>query len=349
MTSPQPYPVIQPRTVTPGIETQNPLDRVPEQGMSCRPDWIRLVGPESQTRGVVRELRNRFGPSTGFNRGAMHFQEGTVWHPGVLFSKGHKAKIVMVDLQGSRLSSMAIVDMMDITTKIMMKGFKCARIDLAVDHVGVDLALYKNALASCEAGELCKLRKYSPDPEFMADGTPTRLLLKFGKRESSVCARIYDKGLETKTLPPGQWERFEVEFKQDRAAEVCMTLLDAGDRLPEALWRYVIGAVDFRIKNGRTELSRRPRAPWWDNYIGQSHPLETSPLENKSSFLSWFSWYRSTVGPRLLQLSAILGMTPYEFFDQLMDDLKPATSVVPAIVDAQSMMDKIRDTPHQTR
>jgi len=48
-------------------------------------------------------------------------------------------------------------------------------------------------------------------------------------------------------------------------------------------------------------------------------------------------------------LSAILGMTPYEFLDQLMDDLKPATSVVPAIVDAQSMMDKIRDTPHQTR
>ena len=334
MTSPQPYPVIQPRTVTPGIETQNPLDQVPEPGMSCRPDWIRLVGPEIQAKEVYRLLLQWFGAATSHNKGAMYFQQGTVWHPGVLFSEGHGSKIVMVDLQGSRLSMMSVDDMMDLTTKIMMNGFHCTRIDLAVDHMGMDLGLHQHALASCKAGELCKIRSYADDSEVKADGTPLRYLLKLGKRESSKCVRVYDKGLQTKSLPAGQWERLEVEFKDDRAAEVCLTLLDAGERLPAALWRYVIGAFGFRVKNGRTELQRRPLVDWWESYIGQAHPLETKPIKKESSLVIWFGWFRTSVGPRLLQLANILGITPHELFEQLIEELDPATTVVPAVVDA---------------
>lgn len=345
MTSPQPYPVIQPRTVTPGIETQNPLNQVPEGGMSCRPDWIRLVGPECQTKDVYRLLLQRFGAATSHNKGAMYFEKGTVWHPGVLLSEGHGSKIVMVDLQGSRLATMTVDDMMDLTTKIMMNGFHCSRIDLAVDHVGMGLDLHQNAHNSCKAGELCKIRTYADDSEFKADGTPQRYLLKLGKRESSVCARIYDKGLETKTLPPGQWERLEVEFKEDRAAEICLTLVNAGERLPEALWRYVIGALDFRMVNGRSELKRRPRADWWDQYVGQAHPLVTKPIKKESSFATWCGWFRTSVGPRLLQLSSILGMQPQELFEQLIYDLDPATTTVPATVEAEQITCSLTDIP----
>jgi len=337
MTSPQPYPVIQPRTVTPGIETQNPLDQVPERGMSCRPDWIRLVGPEYSASAVVQILEEAFGECTGSNNGAMYFREGMQWHPGVLYSSGHNSEIVMVDLQGSRLTTMTVPDMMELTFKIMMLGFRCSRIDLAVDHVGMGLMLHQHALASCKAGELCKIRTFADDSEFKADGTPQRYLLKLGKRDSSVCARFYDKGLETKTQPPGQWERLEVEFKDDRAAEVCMTLVDAGERLPEALWRYVIGAIDFRMVNGRTELNRRPRAEWWDQYVGQAHPLETKPIKKESGLWTWYQWFGKSVGPRLLQLAELLGMSPHQFFEQLINEIQPATSTTPATVEAIEM------------
>jgi len=129
----------------------------------------------------------------------------------------------------------------------------------------------------------------------------------------------------------------EVEFKEDRAAEACLTLSDAGKRLPEAIWRYVIGAFDFRVKNGRTELQRRPLVDWWESYIGQAYPLETKPIKKDSSLVIWFGWFRTSAGPRLLQLANILGITPHELFEQLIEELEPATTVVPAVVDANGV------------
>ncbi len=65
--SPEP---VYPRIVTPGIETQIPPKPIPEPGMSCRPDWIRLVGPEVSGSTVVGILEDAFGESTGGNHGA---------------------------------------------------------------------------------------------------------------------------------------------------------------------------------------------------------------------------------------------------------------------------------------
>lgn len=333
---------IHPRFVTPGIENQNRLNQVPEPGMWCRADWIRLVGPSSMEKQVERVIRKWFGHPTGSNHGARYFDTGIEWHPGVLLSKGHSSKIVMVDLQGSRLAAMEPLDALKLATEIMVMGFHCTRIDLAVDHVMQDVDLYDKALASCEAKELCMMRRYSPDPEFDSNGQPMRKLLKLGKRDSDVCARIYDKGLETKTLPVGQWERFEVEFKGDRANEVCMTLIEVGDTFNETLWQIVIGSVDFRICNGRSELKRRPRSKWWSNYIGQSCPLKIKPMPMESSLDQWCQWFRKSAGRRLLQLADLLDQSPQEFFEQLIDGLEPAKTVIPAIIEAEKFSKSAR-------
>jgi DNA relaxase NicK len=222
---------------------------------------------------------------------------------------------------------------MQLTNEILMHGFRCTRIDLAVDHVGMDLKLHEHALKSCKACELCKLRSYADDSEFKTDGTPMRYLLKLGKRESPICARLYDKGLETKTFPAGQWERLEVEFKVDRANEVCITLSEAGDRMNEALWRYVIGAVDFREVNGRSELARRPRVEWWSDYIGSSVPLNCPPCPKESGFDTWWEWARTSFAARLLQISQILGVSPESIFAALIENLEPAKTESPATID----------------
>ena len=335
-----------PRIVTPGIENQSRPHQVPEPGMWCRPDWIRMVGSESNADWLIARLSAAYGESVPHN-GAMYFRAGALWHPGILMSWGHKSEIVMIDLQGSRLASTQVEEFMQLTTEIMMRGFRCTRIDLAVDHVSMDLQIYKNAVASCEAGELCKLRTFSPDPEYKADGTPTRRLLKLGKRDSAVCVRIYDKGLETQTLPAGQWERFEVEFKDDRANEVCIALIQSEERMPQTLWEYVIGSVDFREHNGRTELKRRPRVQWWDLHMSQSHPRVTKPTKKESSFTTWCSWYRTSVGPRLLQLSGILNVAPQELFEFLIQDLEPSLTEVPATKDARKQSGQIMDNLYQ--
>lgn len=333
--SPDPSVGFNPRSVTPGIENQaNPekTNQIPPAGMSSRPDWIRLVGLESQVSWLMDHLRAEYGECVP-HAGAKFFRAGALWHPGILVSWGHKSEIAMIDLQGSRLACTPVEMFMQLTFDLLKRGFHCTRIDLAVDHVELNINLHQHALASCNAGELCKLRTYSDDSEFKADGTPLRYLLKLGKRTSPICARIYDKGLETKTLPAGRWERFEVEFKDDRANEVCMALADAGDKLHELLWGYVIGAVEFRVVNGRSELNRRPWVEWWSEYKGQAAPLECQPQHPGSSFDSWCAWYRSSVAPRLIQLAAIQAMTSQEFAEQLHDGLVAADTVTPAVLD----------------
>lgn len=329
---------VYPRFVTPGIETQNLPNQVPEPGISCRPDWIRLVGPESQTNWLLKRLRTAYGDFIPHN-GAKYFRAGALWHPGILLSWGHKSDIVMIDLQGSRLACTPVDEFMQLTSDILMHGFHCTRIDLAVDHVGMGLGLHKLALASCKAGELCKLRTYADDSEFKVDGTPQRYLLKLGKRDSPVCIRFYDKGLEIKTMSPGQWERLEVEFKNDRAHVVCISLAQAGEQLCDQLWRYVIGALDFRVVNGRTELNRRPRALWWSQYVGQSHPLETIPIRKNSSFATWCDWFQSAVAPRLIQFANILEVEPHELFRDIIVDICAADTITPAVLEVANMME----------
>lgn len=329
---------IYPRIVTPGIENQNRSNQVPEPGVWCRPDWIRLVGPGSMASKVIQLLEQWFGESKGSGHGAKFFKEGIEWYPGVLYSQGHSSEIVMVDLQGSRLATMEPLKALELTEQILMMGFHCTRIDLAVDHVHQGVDLYGKALSSCEAGELCFMRRYSPDPEFDSHGTPLRKLLKLGKRDSEVCARIYDKGLETGLLPEGEWERFEVEIKGDRAREVCLLLVLAFDQFNDQLWEIVIGSVDFRICNSRSELKRRPRAQWWAEYIGHSTPQRIRPVPKESSLDQWCEWFRKSAGRRLLQLADLLEQSPQEFFEQLIFELKPAESIVHATVETRERM-----------
>lgn len=327
-----------PRSVTPGIENQpNPekANKIPPAGMSSRPDWIRLVGLESQTPMLMDRLRADYGECVPHS-GAKFFRAGAHWHPGILVSWGHKSEIAMIDLQGSRLACTPVEEFMQLTFDLLKRGFHCTRIDLAVDHVDLDIDLHQHALESCKAGELCKLRTYSDDSEFKADGTPLRFLLKLGKRTSPICARIYDKGLETKTLPAGQWERFEVEFKDSRANEVCMALADARDELHELLWGYVIGAVEFRIVNSRTEFARRPFVDWWKRYVGQSTPIPCPPCPKSSSFDTWWEWARTSFAARFLQIANIMEVTPETLLWALIDDLTPARTESPATTDLRS-------------
>lgn len=349
--SPDPSVGFNPRSVTPGIENQSDPEmasQIPPAGMSSRPDWIRLVGLESQVSWLMDRLRADYGECAPHS-GAKFFRAGALWHPGILVSWGHKSEIAMIDLQGSRLACTPVEEFMQLNFELLKRGFRCTRIDLAVDQVDLGIDLHKHALASCKAGELCKLRTYSDDSEFKADGTPLRYLLKLGKRTSPICARIYDKGLETKTLPAGQWERFEVEFKDDRANEVCMALADARDKLHELLWGYVIGAVEFRIVNGRSELSRRPFVKWWEKYIGHTTPIPCPPCSKLSSFDTWWEWARSSFGARFLQFSEILDVSPESLLNALIDGLKPSRTESPATVDLRSRSASTPDNGARSR
>jgi len=116
---------------------------------------------------------------------------------------------------------------------------------------------------------------------------------------------------------------------------VCLVAI--GKEYNKLLWKCVVGSVDFRICNGRSERKRRPMVSWWADYIGQAAPKRIKPVPKESSLDLWVEWFRTAAGRRVLQLAEIMGITPHELFEQLIDGLKPAKSIVPATVEARAL------------
>jgi hypothetical protein len=300
---------------------------------------MRLVGSEDAFCAFSEILHRAFGDPTSESTGARWFRSGTNWHPGVTLSHGHKAGILQLDVRGERLTIMgtdAAIALMDEIYRL--NGIWATRLDAAIDFVGQDVDLHRHAADSCRRGELCRIRRYADDSEYTSNNEPTRLLLKLGKRESPICGRIYDKGLETKSAPPGVWERLEIEYKDDRARTLALRLLECPDEWPRILQEAVLGSIDFRVNNGRSELDRRPRTDWWSAIVDSIHCNPIAPTPCESSFESWWEWARTSFARRFLQFADMLEIRPTELLALLIRDLPPADTQSPATVDLRSRL-----------
>lgn len=322
---------IYPRSVTPGIENHEWGPRLPEPGVYVGVDWIRCTGPEALRPVVDDLLIAEFGEQTKTCRGAQWFKHGTIWEPGVMLSWGHRADICQVDVQGQRLRLLGGSARVALLRRLIDLGLKPTRIDGAMDWMGQEVGVCRDAKASCMRGELCIVRKYRLDDEYTAGGVPTRRQVSLGRRDSPVCARIYDKGLEQGVAPPGWWERLEIEWKANRAMAVCAVLCERGREWMRDLVSLVFGAVDFREVCGRSELARRPRAAWWASLIGGSAPTRPSPTQRDASFERWCLWLRSACGPRLLELARAVDAPPSRVLDWLLAGVEPGSDGGPVV------------------
>lgn len=336
-----------PRSVTPGIENQTPEEtppqsprvQCPEPGVWVSLDWMRIVAPESHYFDSLRILQDAFGEPTGQSSGAMWFKRATDWHPGVSLSSEHKEKIIQIDVRGERLRAMGTDAAIELMGRFYdLKGVWATRLDGAIDFVGQDREIHAHALASCKGGELCLRRRYADDSEFTSDGEPKRRLLKLGKRESAICVRIYDKGLETKSAPAGHWERVETEFKEDRAKTLALRLLEDPKNWHEELAGAVVASFDFRLPSDRSELERRGRSAWWAEILRVFDCRPIKPVPPQSSLESYFEWIWRSVTPRLLQFCSMLDVDLAQLIPVIRAEAKAAESKCPAVVELESAL-----------
>ena len=348
MTTSKPSEPTYPRSVTPGIETQRQAvtpglathergeledgtvwesgPKLPPPGVYVGLDWIRCTGREDLESAVESFLSDRFGHEMKESGGAQWFQHGMVWEPGVMLSWGHRLGIIQVDIQGGRLRMLDGGARVALLSGLMDQGLKPTRLDGAIDWIGQEANLCQSATDSCDRGELCIMRKYRLNDEFTAQGHPTRRHLSLGSRESPVCARVYDKGLEQSVALAGYWERFEVEWKADRAREVAHLLRETGESWPRQLTELVIGAVEFRDANGRSELKRRPLVAWWEGLTAGLGSLRIAPAQDDPSFERWYQWFRKSVGPRLLELAEVAGVPVTDLVQWLLVGVQAGSS-----------------------
>ncbi|MEO1584816.1 MAG: replication initiation factor domain-containing protein, partial [Planctomycetota bacterium] len=158
-------------------------------------------------------------------------------------------------------------------------------------------------------------------------GRLIRFHLSLGSRYSPKYVRIYDKGLEQGSREAGRHERLEVEFKKDHAIAVDRAILEAGTDRPIALARLIFGSFDFRVRNGRSELKRRPRAAWFESMLAGLEPVPMKKQAVTSSFDTWHSGLARSYLPQLLALSNAIGVSLGSLVEALATNVTPSGNV----------------------
>ncbi len=332
MTSPQTYP----RSVTPGIETHLVPKSQLEPGIFVSVDWLRGTCSEEYLERVVEFAMKKWGDDARSTFGARHYRHGLDWQSGTRVSYGHNQGVAQLDVRGDQLEKMTLDEQVRTLSDMLGIGLRLTRIDQAFDFVGQALRIFENARDSCERDELCLLRTWEPQCNYGPRLSPVKLHLSLGNRESDVCARIYDKGLEQKIPSPGEWERIEAEFKGEKVREVAQTLAQSND--PNSTIRGLIaGAFDFRMQNGRSELARRPRCEWWSEIAG-SNLIRPRPVLRDRSLEKWRDGFARSYGRPLLRLAKVANITPGALVDYLLQGESESQSPLPFEERLRSML-----------
>jgi len=177
-------------------------------------------------------------------------------------------------------------------------------------------------------------------------------MVRLGRRGnvgSGRYARVYDKGLETKTAGANQWQRFEVEYTGQVAAFALAMLLeserDGMARMvvdprveSKTCWEdqavaMALGAFDFREVTGSRELGRRPRVSWWAAFVGQVECVRVKAAKPVArSLKATARWVRKCVAPTLVSMMRRSGRSLMEVLTDLVGSVEAVPSVLRASV-----------------
>jgi hypothetical protein len=187
----------------------------------------------------------------------------------VKFYEGGRDDLCWFDVPGGACRILG-QEALSVLAKRASMGAKCTRVDIRLDLFGDDLSIVRDAHDACESGQLRHVRRYQWFPIKSSEGESLGEGLGLGSLSSPRYVRIYDKGLETGSLPRGRWVRIEAQLR-DHAAHECFCALYCGhgtDDFQADLLARLFGVFDFREGPRDIELSRLPRPAWWARLIG---------------------------------------------------------------------------------
>lgn len=286
-------------------------------------DWIRFVGP-AECEQNLRDYLARFtgSPDSEPVKPQHFYRTAELFAGGVRLQTGHahETATIYVEWTGRALDEIPEPKRHEIIRDLRAIGMHPTRLDIAADFIKQDVGLFDNGLASCEREELCGSRKHRPMYEKLS-GLFTGKTLYLGRRGTDSAgkfARLYDKGLETKTMPENEWERLEVEFTGPRACNLADRIAAAED-VHEVMKECLYGAFEFRKVTGRRELDLRPIVDWWQKVVQLVKVAHFRVPRTRATLIRFANWFDRCVAPSMLAMSKAAGMT----IDQLVAHIAP--------------------------
>jgi len=268
-------------------------------------DWMRLSGPStavSRARSVLIKYLGELTPGKGRFIGLDYGEH--VGTAGLFYSSDPSVKHCVVEIPATALAELDPGMQLALANDLLWHGFKATRLDIAIDFRDQP-DLIETITNSCDLGELCRARRYTPvrtrsNGQLVAHGINVGAR---GKNGSGRYLRVYDKGLEQQTDPPGAWVRWEAELSDDVAAASLREILTTASPFDTAR-RICLGVVDFRIAGGHRSASRRPRAPWFSRFLDGLEQIRFVICRPDPTPTTYVRWMKKAVIPKMRTIAA---------------------------------------------
>jgi hypothetical protein len=188
-------------------------------------------------------------------------------------------------------------------------GGKPSRLDLQVTVLNPSFTMEQVHDCFTSGNWVSKSRTWTVIKGATKTGITTGYTLYAGNRLSETFIRIYDKGLESGSLPPNQKIRFELESKGKLCGEIWKSL----QRIDISEWEghiksCVLSRIDFRdLKNAtscRSNLATRYQ--WYEGVVG-AKVVKWCIVQVKKTFLRIKAWFEDNLSPTLSMLYEGLG------------------------------------------
>lgn len=299
---------------------------VPDDGVFASIDWLTATVPEPGRADTRSTMEGIFGPSKPgtpirFYPDTLAFEDDGV----VLgWSAQNVAQGTIAQVHGHWFLHHPADVGLEVVRELghaLGMGYtrRTTRIDLALDFIrtpGISETLIPEFTDAGHNGRYRRFDTFEDHNSYRRTAKPSRKQgVNFGSRESECYLRVYDKGLEQKILPPGQWVRLEAEFKGTKAPQVRDSILEADEPF-QCIAEHVTGTIDF------------PAMPLWSRVLDHvGGGVRVKPAQEQPTYERWLSGLQKSYGRALVALCEVQGLqTDAEvgsYVRRLLADLEP--------------------------
>lgn len=188
---------------------------------------------------------------------------------------------------------------------------KFSRMDAAIDEIRYNddkpyfrvSTLFRKVRDGCVESRFKKGKRV--ESFLVNDGTSLGETLYFGREQSDLQIRFYEKDLERlnagKELEDGIscWNRSELQCRRDRAQALALHLLNTDD-FGKVVAGVLKNNINFLVRNpGDSNRRRWKTCKWWDDFLGDVEPLKLTFIAPDKTIERSRSWIDKQVSPTL--------------------------------------------------
>lgn len=292
-------------------------------------DWLTVSAPDARMESLRAWWSAKCGEKCEPTNGNAGYRRAMRWPDGarLAFEQVGGAKTCSLSLSGDALAAFDGAGRLGLLRELTESGCKATRIDIAVDWRSERETLIDDVQAAAGRGELVGFVRRE-NVEVVGggdDGARTVYLGRRGKKGGGRFVRVYDKGVEQHSCPPGTWVRWEAVFSGPFAVQASAKLLASVDPVAE-MAGLSLGVCDFRIPAQGEPKRAWPRAAWWSDRLGGAVPVSLTAARRIRDFERFMGWLRqNTKG--VLAMATALGIDPGAVFERLTRGVEPSESL----------------------